>query len=148
MRILIRFMDNEVFEADSDSVDPTNLVFVVRPLSGNNQLAWVSLAFVKYISFPETETDASDMDPRALRAKTKVVLRFKDGEVLHAYKDDAFGQEGHGFNVRLLDPKTERLVRAVVSAHALKAVFFVQEWDSRQPQERHSLVSPRLSRTK
>jgi hypothetical protein len=133
MRILIDFLDGESLEAESDAVNQQRLTFIVRPTSGNNRLAWVSLASVKQITFP----DAIDpeADPRGGRESQKVVVRFLDGKVVRAYKDETFSQEGLCFNLNLVDAQTGRLQRALVSSYAVKAIFFVDQWDSRMPEQ-------------
>jgi hypothetical protein len=135
VRLLIHFLDGEHLEADSDSVNQQRLTFLVRPTSGNNRLAWVSLAAVKYITFPDAPIDRAPSG-HVGPGRDKVVLRFVDGDVVRAYKDEAFSQEGLCFNVRLVDPRTGSLQRALVSTYAIKAIFFVEHWDSRSPEEK------------
>jgi hypothetical protein len=134
MRILIDFLDGESLEAESDSVNQQRLTFVVRPTSGNNRLAWVSLSAVKQITFPDAPIDPA-AGGRGDTERQKVVVRFLDGKVVRAYKDETFSQEGLCFNLRLIDEQTGRLQRALVSSYAVKAIFFVDQWDSRSPGE-------------
>ena len=134
MRILIDFLDGESLEAESDSVNQQRLTFVVRPTSGNNRLAWVSLSAVKQITFPDAPIDPA-ADSRRDPERQKVVVRFLDGKVVRAYKDETFSQEGLCFNLRLVDEQTGRSQRALVSSYAVKAIFFVDQWDSRSPGE-------------
>ena len=144
MRILIHFLDGESLEAESDSVNQQRLTFVVRPISGNNRLAWISLSAVKQITFPDAPIDpaADSRDPE----RQKVVVRFLDGKVVRAYKDETFSQEGLCFNLRLVDEQTGRMQRALVSSYAVKAIFFVDQWDSRSPGEaKPSLGVPQLT---
>jgi len=133
VRILIDFLDGESLEAESDTVNQQRLTFIVRPTSGNNRLAWVSLAAVKQITFPDAIDPAAD--PRGSRESQKVANRFLDGKVVRAYKDETFSQEGLCFNLRLVDGQTGRLQRALVSSYAVKAIFFVDQWDSRSPDQ-------------
>lgn len=134
VRILIHFLDGESLEAESDSVNQQRLTFVVRPISGNNRLAWVSLSAVKQITFPDAPIDPA-ADSRGAPELQKVVVRFQDGKVVRAYKDETFSQEGLCFNLRLVDAQTGRLQRALVSSYAVKAIFFVDQWDSRSAEE-------------
>jgi hypothetical protein len=141
---LIRFLDGELLEAESDSVNQQRLTFPVRPTSGNNRLAWISLSAVKHITFPDAPVDPA-ADSRSGPEREKVVVRFLDGEVVRAYKDAAFSQEGLCFNLRLVDGETGRLQRALVSSYAVKAIFLVDQWDSRSPEEvERSRAVPRL----
>ena len=134
MRILIHFLDGESLEAESDAVNQQRLTFLVRPTSGNNRLAWISLSSVKYISFPDAPVDRAADGPGSPE-RTKVVVRFLDGEVVRAYKDEAFSQEGLCFNLRLVDGQTGKVQRALISSYGVKAIFFVDQWDSRLPEE-------------
>jgi hypothetical protein len=143
VRILIHFLDGETLEAESDSVNQQRLTFLVRPISGNNRLAWVSLASVKHITFPDAAVDRAG-EPPIGPERQKVVVRFLDGKVVRAYKDETFSQEGLCFNLRLMDEETGRLQRALVSSYAVKAIFFVDQWDSRLPVEAKPSFAARL----
>jgi hypothetical protein len=143
VRILIHFLDGETLEAESDTVNQQRLTFLVRPTSGNNRLAWVSLAAVKHITFPDAAVDRAG-EPLTGPELQKVVVRFLDGKVVRAYKDETFSQEGLCFNLRLMDEQTGRLQRALVSSYAVKAIFFVDQWDSRSPVEAKPSFAARL----
>jgi hypothetical protein len=137
MKVQIRFADGEVLEGDSEAATATRMGFPVMPEGGNNQIAWISMASIKYVLFKGGHFDVGvEEDPRGNQGLIKVVLRFADGETLRTYKDDTFAQEGEGFYLRIWDQETRSLVRVLVSLHSLKAIFFVNEWDSRSDQER------------
>ena len=136
MLVTVRFLDGEVLEGDSDAATLSHMGFPVTVDKGNTQDALISLASIKYVLFNETREGAGDHDPRADQDLTKIVLHFVDGEILRTYKDDVFTQESEGFMLRLWDPATKGLIKALVSLHALKAIFFVNQWDSRSDEER------------
>ena len=136
MRVTVRFLDGEVLEGDSDAATLSQMGFPVAVEKGNTQVAWISLASIKYVLFNDTQEGGADHDPRANEDLTKIVLHFVDGEILRTYKDDVFSQESEGFMLRLWDPATKGLIRALISLHALKAIFFVNQWDSRTDEER------------
>ena len=83
----------------------------------------------------EAELESPAADSRRDPERQKVVVRFLDGKVVRAYKDETFSQEGLCFNLRLVDEQTGRMQRALVSSYAVKAIFFVDQWDSRSPGE-------------
>jgi hypothetical protein len=142
MRVEIRFLDGEVMEGESDAATLQRMGFPVSFSGGNNQIAWVSLASIKYVLFKGGHFDeGGEEDPRNHQNLVKVVMHFVDGETLRSYKDDTFSQEDEGFNMRVWDPKQSALVRVLVSLHALKAIFFVNEWDSRTEEERLRFAS-------
>jgi hypothetical protein len=136
MHVTILFTDGEVMEGTSESATLSRMGFPVRFDASNNQVAWVSLASIKYVLFRETVHDTGDADPRGAQGMTKIVLHFNDGETLRSYKDDTFSQEGEGFMLRLWDTDQGGLIRVLVSLHALKAIFFVNQWDSRTDAEK------------
>ena len=137
MKVRVRFLDGEVMDGESEAATLLRMGFPVSFPEGNNQIAWVSLAAIKYVIFVGQPFDTdSDDDPRAHQGEVKIVMHFSDGETLRSYKDDTFAQDGEGFNLRVFDPHTRALYRCIVSLHALKAIFFVHEWDSRTEDER------------
>jgi hypothetical protein len=142
MRVTIRFIDGEIMEGISDAATLSRMGFPVTIDGSNNQIAWVSLASIKYVLFRNDVYDHGDVDPRDAQGLTKIVLHFVDGEILRSYKDDTFTQDGEGFVVRLWDPEKSGLIRAIVSLHALKAIFFVNQWDSRSEDEKYRFTAP------
>ncbi|MFN2463400.1 MAG: hypothetical protein ABR573_05795 [Candidatus Dormibacteria bacterium] len=143
MKVQIRFLDGEVMNGESNAATLERMGFPVTFSGGNNQVAWVSLASIKYVLFVGGHFDESgEEDPRTHQDLVKVVLHFVDGETMRSYKDDSFSQESEGFNMRVWDPASKSLVRVLVSLHALKAIFFVNEWDSRPEAERLRFAAP------
>ncbi len=143
MKVQIRFLDGEVMEGESDAATLQRMGFPVSFTGTNNQIAWVSLASIKYVLIKGGHFDeGSEEDPRHHQNMVKVVMHFIDGETLRSYKDDTFSQDAEGFNMRIYDPESKSLLRVLVSLHALKAIFFVNEWDSRPEQERLRFAKP------
>ena len=143
MRVTVKFIDGEVLEGSSEAANLQNMGFpVALPEDGNNQIAWVSLASIKYVLFPDSIHELGAVDPREQMAMTKVALHFSDGEIMRTYKDDSFQQDGEGFNLQVWDASAGGLTRVLVSLHALKAIFFVRQWDSRSDQEKMLNANP------
>lgn len=142
MKVRVRFLDGEVMDGDSDAATLGRMGFPMTFEGGNNQIAWVSLASIKDVTFTGTALEEASDDPRAHQGLVKVVLHYIDGETIRSYKDDFFSQDGEGFNLRVWDPETRALRRVIVSLHALKAVFFVNEWDSRDDHEKLHFLAP------
>jgi hypothetical protein len=142
MRVTIRFIDGEIMEGTSEAATLSRMGFPVLLAGGNNAVAWVSLASIKYVLFRDSLHDTADADPRDSQGLTKIVLHFVDGEILRSYKDDTFSQDGEGFTLRLWDPEQKGLIRVIVSLHALKAIFFVNQWDSRSEAEKVTFAAP------
>lgn len=137
MKVQVRFLDGEIMDGESDAATLQRMGFPVSLAGGNNQIAWVSLASIKYVVLKGDHfAEGGDSDPRIHQDLVKVVMHFVDGETLRSYKDDSFSQQGEGFNMLVWDPESKSLVRLLVSLHALKALFFVNEWDARSEDER------------
>jgi hypothetical protein len=146
MKVQIRFLDGEVLDGDSEAATATRMGFPVMPRGGNNQIAWISMASIKYVKFTGGQFEMGQSeDPRSGQNLIKVVMHFVDGETMRTFKDDTFAQEGEGFYLRIWDDEAQALVRILVSLHALKAIFFVNEWDSRTDEEKahHESLPPR-----
>ena len=129
--VRIRFIDGEVIEGESDDVSSGRLGFAMRPTTGNNRLAWVPFSALKYCMFTASARNARQGDPRGQQGLPKLVLRFNDGEAMRGYKDEVFSHDGNCLNVMLWDDVTQALCRFIVPYSALKAIFFVEQFDSR-----------------
>ena len=136
MRVTIRFIDGEIMQGTSEAATLSRMGFPVMLDGSNNRVAWVSLASIKYVLFKDTVHESGDGDPRDSQGMTKIVLHFVDGEIMRSFKDDTFSQDGEGFMLRFWDPEQNGLIRVIVSLHALKAIFFVNQWDSRNDDEK------------
>ena len=55
---------------------------------------------------------------------------------MRGYKDEVFSHDGNCLNVMLWDEQTRALCRFIVPYSALKAIFFVDQWDSRESVEK------------
>jgi pilus assembly protein CpaF len=143
VRVTVHFVDGEELEGDSDAVSLEHIGFPLKLGAGTNASnVYLSLVAIKYVAINPLAGDVSEEgDPRV--GLPKVVLHFLDGETMHTYKDEYFGQQSEGYNVRLWDPKKRALVRVMVSMHALKGVFFVESFDSRTEEDKRANATRR-----
>ena len=132
MRVTVRFRDGESMEGFSEAASLSRMGFPLVPDGGNNQLVWVSLAWVRYVVLHDrAPTPHPAGDPRESESLPKVVIHFLDGEMLRTYRDDQWGPDGDGFRAVVWDPQLKALVRILISPLAIKGIFFVRNWDSR-----------------
>lgn len=138
--IQLLFLDGELIDGESDDVSSAKLGFALRPQQGNNRLAWVPFSSLKYCKFAPTAAGrtARLADPRSQVGLPKLILRFNDGAVMRGYKDEGFSHDGNCLNVLLWDEQTRILCRFIVPYSALKAIFFVEQWDSRDGVEQRA----------
>jgi pilus assembly protein CpaF len=148
MKVTIQFADGERVEGDASAISLTKMGFPVVPSDGNSSLIWVSLSAIKYVLIHAGTMEGSDLgDPRARLGLPKIVIRFKDGEVIRTYRDDTWAAEGEGFKLRMWDSKLGVLIPALVSLHHVKGIFFVKEWDSRSSEEKLATAGSRPRRS-
>jgi len=138
-------VDGEELEGESDAVSLEHIGFPLKLGAGKNTSnVYLSLVAIKYVAINPVAGDVSEEgDPRVGQSTPKVVLHFLDGETMHTFKDEYFGQQSEGYNVRLWDPKTRSLTRVMVSMHALKGVFFVESFDSRTEEDKRANATRR-----
>jgi pilus assembly protein CpaF len=138
VRVTVHFVDGEELEGESDAVSLDQIGFPLKLGAGKNASnVYLSLVAIKYVAINPVAVDVSEEgDPRVGQSMPKVVLHFLDGETMHTYKDEYFGQQSEGYNVRLWDPNTRSLTRVMVSMHALKGIFFVESFDSRTEEDK------------
>ena len=142
MKVTVHFLDGEELEGDSDAVTLEHIGFPLKLGAGKNvSQVYISLVAIKYVEINPVAGDVSEEDPRV--GLPKVVLHFLDGETMHTYQDEFFGQQSEGYNVRLWDAKKRALVRVMVSMHSLKGVFFVQSFDSRTEEDKRANATRR-----
>jgi pilus assembly protein CpaF len=145
VRVTVHFVDGEELEGESDAVSLEHIGFPLKLGAGKNTSnVYLSLVAIKYVAINPVAGDVSEEgDPRVGQSTPKVVLHFLDGETMHTFKDEYFGQQSEGYNVRLWDPKTRSLTRVMVSMHALKGVFFVESFDSRTEEDKRANATRR-----
>jgi pilus assembly protein CpaF len=133
VRVTVHFLDGEQIEGDSDALSLEKIGFPLRVAGdGNSRNVYVSVAAIKYVAINPVAGDRTrEGDPRVSLGLPKAVLHFVDGDTMHTYKDEYFGQQAEGYNARIWDPRARALLRVMVSMHALKGVFFVDSFDSR-----------------
>ncbi len=136
-RIKVRFFDDETMEGtarDLDFDEPDFLVDVDDPSGlSNNEMAWVPMSAVKWIELPAGESREPETPTR------KVAIRFLDGEVLRGHIDGALQRRRYGIVLHLHPEEgaPEGKVRVLgIPFSAIKALFYVREFDGRGPDQK------------
>jgi len=127
--LTIRFSDNEVLQGEAEDVDLENPDFHVMVGGGsNNESAWVPLAAVKKITL-----GTGPADEHAADANKMVAVRFRDGEVMRGFLNGSLRRHRYGLTMSLYSPDKASMDSVGVPYSALKAVFYLKQWDSRPP---------------
>lgn len=135
-QVKVRFFDDEIMEGEARELDFDEPDFLVDvdDAAGieNNDMAWVPLSAVKWVELPLGEIHEPETPTR------KVAIRFLDGEVLRGHVDGQLQRHRYGI-VLHLHPEAgaeEGPVRKMgIPFSAIKALFYVREFDARHPDE-------------
>ncbi|HEX6487317.1 MAG TPA: SHOCT domain-containing protein [Candidatus Dormibacteraeota bacterium] len=136
MRVSVRFFDDETIEGNALELtfEQPDFQLEVEGAEGleNNEMAWIPLNAVKWVEFP------GETIPPSSGSKRKVAIRFFDGEVLRGYTSDDVARYSLGF-VLLLHPEADSggtPRRLGIPFSAIKAVFYVRQFDGRTEEQR------------
>ncbi len=146
--VSVRFFDDETLDGVARDLDfdQPDFLIDVDPLGGieNNEMAWIPLSAVKWVQLPITE------EPRTETPIRKVAIRFLDGEVLRGHIDGQLSRHRYGIVLRLHPEEPEGgeggIRKLGIPFSAIKALFYVREFDGRQPEDRGAASDSYLAR--
>jgi Family of unknown function (DUF6982) len=144
--VKVRFFDDEIMEGAARDLDFDEPDFIVdvEDLAGleNNEMAWVPLSAVKWVEMPIGEVPEPETPTR------KVAIRFLDGEVLRGHIDGALQRHRYGVVLHLHpENEAEKVVRKLgIPFSAVKALFYVREFDGRQGEDKDRASDSYLAR--
>ncbi len=134
--VKVRFFDDEIMEGTARELnfDEPDFLVDVDDAGGidNNEMAWVPLSAVKWVELPLGEIHEPETPTR------KVAIRFLDGEVLRGHVDGLLQRHRYGLVLHLHPeaPAGDSAVRKLgIPVSAIKALFYVREFDGREPGE-------------
>ena len=128
--VKVRFFDDETLEGaarDLDLDEPDFILEIDDP-SGleNSEMAWIPLSAVKMVEFPPEEAEVE-----APVQGRKVAIRFLDGEVLRGNTAGEIKRHRYGVALHLHPEGDGELRRLGVPFSAIKALFYIREFDGR-----------------
>ena len=135
MKVSVRFFDDETIEgvAHELNFEAPDFQLEVEGAAGleNNEMAWIPLNAVKWIELPPEATSGG---PK----RRRVAIRFFDGEVLRGHASDDVARHRQGFVLNLYpENDAEGMPRRLgIPFTAIKAVFYVRQFDGRQTEEK------------
>jgi hypothetical protein len=133
----IRFFDDETMSGHARELDFDEPDFLVDvdDVAGieNNETAWIPLSAVKWVELPLAEVNEPETPTR------KVAIRFLDGEVLRGHIDGALQRHRYGIVLHLHPEESNgngSVRKLGIPFSAVKALFYVREFDPRHPDDR------------
>ena len=134
-QVKVRFFDDEtlVGEAAELDLDEPDFILEIHDPSGleNSEVAWIPLSAVKVVEYPA--------DGGHEAHSKKVAIRFLDGEVLRGHLGGEVRRHRYGITLYLHpeNPSDELGVqRIAVPFSAIKALFYVREFDGRVDEDK------------
>ncbi len=135
MKVSVRFFDDETIEGTAHELnfEAADFQLEVEGAEGleNNEMAWIPLNAVKWIELPPEATSGGNK-------RRRVAIRFIDGEVLRGHATDDVARHRQGFVLNLYPEEDAEGVprRLGIPFSAIKAVFYVRQFDGRRRDER------------
>ena len=131
--VRVRFFDDETLEgaAQDLDLDEPDFILEIDDPSGleNSEIAWIPLSAVKMI---ELEPIEREIEPHG----RKVAIRFLDGEVLRGHTAGEIHRHRYGLALHL-HPEVDGPPRRLgVPFSAIKALFYIREFDGRAEEDK------------
>jgi hypothetical protein len=147
LKVHVRFFDDETLEGKAQDLDFDEPDFIVEvdevPGVENNEMAWVPLSAVKWVELPLAEGGVPETPTR------KVAIRFLDGEVVRGHIDGALERHRYGIIMHLHPEEKNnghRMRRLGIPFSAVKALFYLREFDGRSPEDKGAASDAYLAR--
>ena len=136
-KILVHFFDDETLEGLARDLDFDEPDFIVEVDNAagleNNETAWIPLTAVKWVELPPENDVAAETPTR------KVAIRFLDGEVLRGHLDGTLVRHRYGVVLNLHSEAPGSGARRLgIPFSAVKALFFIREFDARGEDAGHA----------
>lgn len=129
-RVLVCFDGDEIAEGHAQDLDLDRAHVMLRVDARSDSTgAIVPLASVKRIVMERDRVT----EPIPHDVVRKVALHFWDGDVVTGLLREVPRWQRHGMVLELVSPQADRAEVLALPYHALKAVFFLRSWDTRQP---------------
>jgi hypothetical protein len=143
--VTVRFFDDETLEGKPKDIDfdEADFLLEVQDDTGldNNELAWIPLSAVKWVEFPTPEQPMTESPTR------KVAIRFLDGEVLRGHIDGTLARHRYGIVLNFHPEERGGPVRRLgIPFSAVKALFYLREFDGRAPEDKGMVSDSYLAR--
>jgi hypothetical protein len=129
--VRVRFFDDEMLEGNAQDLDldEPDFILEIDDPSGmeNSEVAWIPLSAVKMVELP--------MDKELEAKGRKVAIRFLDGEVLRGHAAGEIKRHRYGLALHLHPETAGAPRRLAVPFSAIKALFYVREFDGREEED-------------
>ncbi len=134
--VKVRFFDDETLEGEAQGLDLDEPDFILQidDPSGfeNSEVAWIPLSAVKMVELPMAEAPVEAQNESQSR---KFAIRFLDGEVLRGHTAGEIKRHRYGLALNLNPEVSGPIRRLAVPFSAIKALFYIREFDGRIEEE-------------
>jgi pilus assembly protein CpaF len=140
-KVAVHRLDGGLEEGDSDSLTFAPDGYPIYNPADADRARWVPVRDIKYVVFGSVEDPNLEADPGDKSQDRKAILRFRDGEWIAAYIDQAQQPDGDGVAIKIRLTERQRVITALAASPALLEMQFVDMWAptaAAQPQRRRS----------
>ena len=131
--VRVRFFDDETLEGTAQDLDldEPDFILEIDDPSGleNSEVAWIPLSAVKMI---ELDPIQREIEPKG----RKVAIRFLDGEVFRGHTAGEIKRHRYGLALHLHPEDEGPPRRLAVPFSAIKALFYIREFDGRAEEDK------------
>ena len=143
MQVSVRFFDDETMDGTAQqlSFDEPDFLLEVSNASGleNNETAWIPMTAVKWVEFGQSQGNGSSQG-------RKVAIRFLDGEVLRGFVTSGMQRHRYGVVLHFRAEEGGAVRELGIPFSAVKALFYIREFDGRAPEDQHDPSEAYLAR--
>jgi hypothetical protein len=131
--VRVRFFDDETLEGTAQDLDldEPDFILEIDDPSGleNSEIAWIPLSAVKLVEMPLL---GQVVEPHG----RKVAIRFLDGEVIKGHTAGEIKRHRYGLAFHLHPEPEGPPRRLAVPFSAIKALFYIREFDGRAEEDK------------
>jgi hypothetical protein len=143
--VAVHLVGGRVESGESDARTLTADGYPIFQPQDSNRARWVALREIKYVVFGSLEDPELDAELSGESHMRKAILRFRDGEWIAAYMDSGQPADGRALAIMIRLTESQRLIPAIVGAHALLEIQFVDAWTTARRLEHGPASSVDLS---
>ncbi len=142
IQVSVHRLDGGLEEGASDATTLTAQGYPIYSPADADRPRWIPVSDIKYVVLGSVQDPDLEPDPGDKSPARKAILRFRDGEWIAAYMDQAQRPDGAGLAIKIRLAERQRVIPAIAASPALLEMQFVDLWsgttDAGQPRRRRS----------
>src|SRR5207302_2820122 len=150
-KVVVHRLDGGLEEGESDSRKFTPQGYPIYSPADPEKARFTPVEDIKYVVFGSVDDPTLDNNPGDRSDARKAILRFRDGEWIAAYMDQAQPPDAEGIAIRIRLQERQRVIPAIAASSSVLEMQFVEMWTATgapaaQPQRRRSDIMAAAAR--